>query len=102
MKSALMWMILYLYGVGDAASKLLNALLGGDCRQSISCYAWYAESKGYWFGRIMRPFIDFLFLPIEAGHCLKSWRLDAHSRMNSIKRMHQRWSAGAPVLWRDQ
>lgn len=101
MRSTLMWIVLYLYGIGFAASKLGNALMGGDCHQSTSCYALYAERQGYWFGKIMRPFIDWLFSAIETEHCLKSWRLDTISRKNSVKHMHNRWSHGQPILWRD-
>ena len=46
---------------------------------SSSCYR--AEQKGKWYGKIFRPFIDFLFSLLEDDHCYESY-------MAEVKRSH--------------
>jgi len=40
--------------------------------ETISSAAYRAEYHGQFFGRA-RPFIDWLFSPLEDRHCYKSW-----------------------------
>jgi hypothetical protein len=41
--------------------------------ETISAAAWRMEQQGKLAGRILRPLIDLLFLPIERDHCRLSF-----------------------------
>lgn len=45
----------------------------GHPDETISAAAWRMEQQGKIAGRIFRPLIDLLFLPIEKDHCYKAW-----------------------------
>jgi len=41
--------------------------------ETVSAAAWRWESAGRMRGRLLRPVIDALFLPLERDHCELSW-----------------------------
>ena len=41
--------------------------------ETISAAAWRMEQHGKLAGRVFRPLVDLLFLPIEKDHCYKAW-----------------------------
>jgi hypothetical protein len=41
--------------------------------ETISAAAWRMEQQGRLAGRILRPLIDVLFLPLERDHCRLSY-----------------------------
>ncbi len=45
----------------------------GHPDETISAALWRMEQQGKLAGRILRPLIDLLFLPIEKDHCRKAW-----------------------------
>jgi len=48
--------------------------LGGSWPdETISAACWRLEEEGKLAGKIFRPLIDFLFLPIERNHCYLSY-----------------------------
>lgn len=71
----------YLLNVAIALDQVLNALRGGSPDETLSAAAWRTEQSGKLGGRIFRPLIDLLFLPIERDHCrtaFESERLQRH------------------------
>lgn len=54
--------------------------------ETISAAAWRMEQENKWQGRLLRPVIDFLFLPIEKDHCYKAWLAE----INGTQR-YKRW-----------
>ena len=59
-----------------AVDQLLWVLLTlgkGHPDETISAAAWRMEQQGKLAGRILRPLIDALFLPIERDHCRLSF-----------------------------
>lgn len=42
--------------------------------ETASAAAWRLEKEDKWQGKLFRPFIDFLFLPIEKNHCFLAWQ----------------------------
>ena len=59
----------------DQLAWVLLTLGKGLPDETISAAAWRMEQQGKLAGRILRPLIDLLFLPIERDHC----RLSAES-----------------------
>ena len=45
----------------------------GHPDETISAAAWRMERQGKLAGRLLRPIIDLLFLPLERDHCRKSF-----------------------------
>lgn len=41
--------------------------------ETMSAAAWRLEQEGRWQGKVFRPFIDFLFSPLETDHCYKAY-----------------------------
>lgn len=41
--------------------------------ETISAASWRMEQQGKWAGKVLRPLIDLLFLPLEKDHCYLSW-----------------------------
>lgn len=41
--------------------------------ETLSAAAWRLEREGKLAGRVFRPVIDFLFLPVEKDHCRLSY-----------------------------
>jgi hypothetical protein len=66
-------MLRYILNVLIAADQLVNTLIGGYPDETISAAAWRGEQSGRIAGKIMRPVIDFLFLPFERHHCFGAW-----------------------------
>lgn len=57
------------------------ATLGNvDPDMTLSASSWRSEIKGKWWARIMRPLIDFLFLPLERDHCQKAYLAELDRR----------------------
>lgn len=72
----------YILNVLIAIDQLVNVLIGGRPDETLSASAWLGERKGYFFPKIFRPVIDFLFRPFEKDHCrlayeaeLNRWQL---------------------------
>ncbi|TNC80681.1 MAG: hypothetical protein C9356_12335 [Oleiphilus sp.] len=66
----------------QALSRLLNALVGGDSRATVSARTGYfskVKRNRYW--RSMETVIDFTFYPLDGpGHCKQSMESDGHYR----------------------
>ena len=48
----------------------------GHPDETISAALWRMGQEGKIAGRVLRPLIDFLFLPIERDHCRKSFEVE--------------------------
>jgi hypothetical protein len=59
----------------DQLAWVIITLGKGSPDETISAALWRMEQEGKLVGRILRPLIDLLFLPIERDHC----RLSAES-----------------------
>jgi len=55
---------------------VLAILTLGSCKvgETLSSVAWELEFDGKPIGRIMRPLIDTIMLPIERNHCFRAWK----------------------------
>ena len=51
---------------------VLITLGSGNPDETISAAAWRLERQGRTSGRVLRPLIDLLFLPLERDHCRHS------------------------------
>lgn len=71
MKLGRLLTILYIFD-----NLVLAILTLGKCEvgETLSSVAWELELDGKPLGKIMRPLIDFIMLPLERDHCLKAWR----------------------------
>lgn len=49
--------------------------------ETISARCYRAEQLGKWYGKVFRPFFDFIFSPFEDNHCYESY-------MSEITRSH--------------
>jgi hypothetical protein len=69
-------MMNYFIRIGDATSQLLNVmfLLSQNPNESISGRCYRMRHKKQW--KIAMTVIDFLFSPIEVGHCQKAYDND--------------------------
>ena len=45
---------------------------------TISANAWRLNQKGYWYGKVLRWFIDFLFRPFGKNHCQQAWESEVN------------------------
>ena len=75
-------MLRYILNVLIALDQLVNTLVGGYPDETLSASAWLGEQQGKIIPCIMRPVIDFLFLPIERDHCCKAY----HAEYNHSQR----------------
>ena len=67
----------YLISVVAASSRLTNALLGGDYKESLCSRAGRAAQSGtWWCDKALVPFLDRLFM--EPGHCAKATKNPKH------------------------
>lgn len=57
----------------DQLAWVVVTLGNGSPDETISAAAWRMEQQGKIAGRVLRPLIDFLFLPIERDHCRLSF-----------------------------
>ena len=65
----------------DQLTWVVLTLGKGSPDETISAAAWRMEQQGKLAGRILRPLIDLLFLPIERDHC----RLSAESEQKQAQ-----------------
>ena len=69
----------YLFEIGLGLTRLGNALLGGHADESMSSRAWRAEGNDKPWGRITRPFIDWLWrLFGQHDHCSNAYWYERH------------------------
>ena len=75
----------YFIRVGDAVSQLLNVvfLFSQNPNESISGRCYRMRHKKQW--QIAMAVIDFLFSPIEVGHCEKAYDNDVARCATLIK-----------------
>ncbi len=52
----------------------------GHPDETISAAAWRLELAGRWQGKVFRPIIDTLFLPLERDHCRLSFESELWGR----------------------
>ena len=57
----------------DQLAWVILTLGKGSPDETISAAAWRMEQQGKLAGRVLRPLIDLLFLPIERDHCRLSF-----------------------------
>lgn len=57
----------------DQLLYVLVTLGAGHPDETLSAAAWRTEQSGKLGGRIFRPVIDLLFLPMEREHCRKAY-----------------------------
>ena len=57
----------------DQQARVIVTLVNVSPDETISAALWRMEQEGKLAGRILRPLIDLLFLPIERDHCRKAW-----------------------------
>ena len=57
----------------DQLTWVLVTLGNGLPDETISAAAWRMEQQGKWAGKVLRPLIDLLFLPLERDHCYRAW-----------------------------
>ncbi len=57
----------------DQLAYVLVTLGAGSPDETLSAAAWRTEQAGKLGGRIFRPVIDLIFLPIERDHCRKAY-----------------------------
>ncbi len=69
-------MLRHVLNILIALDQLINTLVGGYPDETLSASAWLGEREGKWFGRIFRPIIDFLFLPLERNHCRRAFEAE--------------------------
>ena len=60
----------------DQLAYVLVTLGAGHPDETLSAAAWRTEQAGKLGGRIFRPFIDLLFLPLERDHCRKAYEAE--------------------------
>lgn len=48
----------------------------GSPDETLSAASWRWERAGKWQGRLLRPLIDFIFLPVERDHCRQSFEAE--------------------------
>ena len=65
----------------DQLAWVVLTLGKGSPDETIIAAAWRMEQQGKLAGRILRPLIDFLFLPLERDHC----RLSAESEQKQAQ-----------------
>lgn len=62
----------YILNILIALDQLVNTLVGGYPDETLSASAYLGEQQGKLFPRILRPVIDFIFIPFERDHCRKA------------------------------
>ena len=60
----------------DQLAYVLLTLGAGSPDETLSAAAWRTEQTGKLGGRIFRPLIDLLFLPVEREHCRKAYEAE--------------------------
>ena len=64
----------------DQLAYVLVTLGAGSPDETLSAAAWRTEQKGRLLGRIFRPAIDLLAMPLERDHCRKSFESERDGR----------------------
>ena len=64
----------------DQLAYVLVTLGAGHPDETLSAAAWRTEQSGKLGGRVFRPLIDLLFLPIERDHCRKAYEAERLGR----------------------
>ena len=64
----------------DQLMYVLLTLGEGSPDETLSAAAWRTEQAGKLGGRIFRPVIDLLFLPVEREHCRKAYESERLGR----------------------
>ena len=64
----------------DQLAYVLLTLGSGHPDETLSAAAWRTEQSGKLGGRIFRPLIDLLFLPVEREHCRKAYESERLGR----------------------
>ena len=62
----------------DQLLYVLVTLGAGHPDETLSAAAWRTEQSGKLGGRIFRPVIDMLFLPLERAHCYRAYLAERH------------------------
>lgn len=57
----------------DQLAWVVLTLGKGHPDETISAALWRMEQQGKLAGKLLRPFVDLLFRPIETDHCYKAW-----------------------------
>lgn len=70
--------LLHLLIAIDQLAWVVLTLGNGSPDETISAAAWRMEQQGKIAGRVLRPLVDLLFLPIEKDHCRKAWLSEVH------------------------
>ena len=60
----------------DQLAYVLLTMGAGHPDETLSAAAWRTEQSGKLGGRIFRPAIDLLFLPLEREHCRQSFEAE--------------------------
>ena len=60
----------------DQLMYVLVTLGAGSPDETLSAAAWRTEQAGKLGGRIFRPLIDLLFLPLERDHCRRAYEAE--------------------------
>lgn len=71
----------------DQLMYVLLTLGAGSPDETLSAAAWRTEQSGKLGGRIFRPVIDLIFLPIERDHCRKAY--EAERRGNQLPKEYR-------------
>ena len=64
----------------DQLAYVLVTLGRGSPDETLSAAAWRTEQEGRILGRIFRPAIDLLAMPLERDHCRKSFESERDGR----------------------
>ncbi len=60
----------------DQLAYVLVTMGAGHPDETLSAAAWRTEQSGKPGGRVFRPVIDLLFLPMEREHCRKAYEAE--------------------------
>ena len=64
----------------DQLAYVLLTLGAGSPDETLSAAAWRTEQAGKLGGRIFRPVIDLIFMPIERDHCRRAYEAERLGR----------------------
>lgn len=70
-----------IFNLAVAIDQLLYVLVtlgAGHPDETLSAAAWRTEQSGKLGGRIFRPLIDLMFLPLEREHCRRAYLAERH------------------------
>ena len=68
-----------IFNLAVAIDQLVYVLMtmgAGHPDETLSAAAWRTEQTGKLGGRIFRPVIDLIFLPLEREHCRKAYEAE--------------------------